>query len=88
MGHRRNIKKHLVFRLKQRYGIKLPGTIAIDMLRKCILSGGKYSKYLKPADRDFRYVYLVRFQGKRIPVVYDHKEKIPVTVLTFHEGMV
>ena len=88
MGHRRNIKKHLVLRLKQRYGIKLPGTIAIDMLKKCILSGGKYSKYLKPADRDFRYVYLVRFQGKRIPVVYDHKEKMPVTVLTFHEGMV
>ena len=88
MGHRRNIKKHLVLRLKQRYGIKLPGTIAINALKKCILSGGKYSKYLKPANRDFRYVYLVRFQGKRIPVVYDHKERMPVTVLTFHEGMV
>ena len=49
-----------------------------------VIKGGIY---LSSSGKDNRYVYLIRMQGKRIPVVYDHAFSLPVTVLTYRKSM-
>ena len=78
----RSAKKHLSMRLRQRHGIKFSPNFAANRLRSYIYSQG--CKLIKECGEN-RKLYLIEIESKKIPVVYDHDIKCPITVLCYRE---
>ena len=77
MNHAAKQKKHLAYRLKGRFGLKVPKGRAQSDLKKLIYKSKAI--YLGKGTPETRTKFMVLYQNQLMTIVYDKKTKVVVT---------